>query len=121
MSCDNERDQLLAEKSQLEAALGEIRKQKNIKELEIFRQQLDSRDEFKARRQIELEARQAGSPARERVVEITARLRELRSQSPDHSRDETMRAILETLREIRDELQKSRGESWTNGSTLQQS
>jgi hypothetical protein len=121
MSSDNERGALLAEKAQLEASLGEIRQKKNAKELEVLRQRLDSRDEFKIRRQIELEARQAGAPARERVAEIVARLQELKPQSPEYTQAEILRSVLETLREIRDELQKSRSESWANGSMQQQS
>lgn len=121
MNSDSERSRLLAEKSQLEAALGEIRQKKNAHELEILHQQLNPRDEFRLRRQIELEARQGGAAARERIAEIVARLQELKSQSPESTQAETLQAILETLREIRDDLQKSRGESWTSGSTLQQS
>ena len=121
MSCDNERGLLLAEKAQLEATLGDIRQKKNAQELEVLRQQLDPRDEFKARRQIELEARAVGAPARERIAEIVARLQELKPQSPEYTQTELLKAILETLREIKDDLQKSRSESWTNGSTLQQS
>ena len=102
MNADNERGRLIAEKAKLEAYIGEIRQRKNARELEIIRKQFEPRDDFRLRREIELEARQAATPARERLAEIVARLQELKPKGNENPQAETLRAILETLVEIKD-------------------
>jgi hypothetical protein len=118
---DNERGLLLAEKSRVEGTLAEIRQKKNVKELEIIRGGHTPQQEFNLRRKIELEARQESVDARGRLAEIVARLQQLKALSPEYTQIDLLKAILETLREIKDDLQKSRSESWTNGSMQQQS
>lgn len=118
---DNERGLLLAEKSRVEGVLSEIRQKKNVKELEIIRGGHTPQQEFNLRRKIELEARQESVDARGRLAEITARLQQLKPLSPECRQIDLLREILEALREIKDDLQKSRCGSWTSGSTQQQS
>ena len=107
MTAEEERERLIAEKAQLEAELGEIRQRKNARELEIIRKQFEPRDDFRLRREIELEARQAATPARERVAEIAARLQEIGPKRNENPQAETLRAILQALVDIRDAI-KSR-------------
>jgi uncharacterized protein involved in exopolysaccharide biosynthesis len=118
---DNERALLLAEKSRIEAVISEIRQTKDAKELEVIRGGHSPQQEFNLRRKIQLESRQASAAVRGRLSEIFARLQELKSQSPEQSQAELLKEILATLREVRDDIQKWRSESCTNGLTLQQS
>lgn len=118
---DNDRGLLLAEKYHVEGILAEIRRKKNVKELEIIRGGHTPQQEFNLRRKIELESRQESLEARRRLAEIIASLQQLKSLSPEYTQTELLKAILETLREIKVDIQNMRSESCTNGSTLQQS
>jgi hypothetical protein len=107
---NNEREQLLAKKTEVELALAAIRNRKQARELDVLKRNLTPREEFSQRRQISIEARQEGDALRTLLAEVNAKLASTRVPQ-EQSQAQLLEGIIAVLEEIRDSMPKA--ESWS--------
>ena len=107
---NNEREQLLAKKTEIELALAAIRNRKQARELDVLKRNMTPREEFSQRRQLSIEARQEGDTLRGRLAEINAKLSVTKAPQ-EQSQTQLLEGIMAVLEEIRDSMPKA--ESWS--------
>jgi uncharacterized coiled-coil DUF342 family protein len=92
-------DELLDERREIEAALGDIKNRRKAGELNVLQRRLSPRDEFSALKQLSIKSHQEGEPLRVRLAEINAEVAELRG---GQKQGRALAEIIALLKEIRD-------------------